>query len=92
MERVPKMQNEVAEILKCSCKNPFIVIEKIPGRFSWFFMVFHGSRLVFLGSRSAFIVFHGSRWVFMAFHGSRLVFHFSRIEHPETVFWPDDPI
>ena len=33
-------------------------------------MVFHGSRLVFNGSRSVFMVFHGSRLVF---HDSRLV-------------------
>ena len=46
------------------------------------FMVIHGSRLVFHGSRSVFMVFHGSRLVFLGsrsfftvFHGSRLVFH-----------------
>ena len=46
------------------------------------FMVIHGSRLVFHGSRSVFVVFHGSRLVFhgsrpvfMVFHGSRLVLH-----------------
>ena len=35
-----------------------------------FFMVFHGSRLVFHGSRSVFMVFHGSR---LFFNGSRSV-------------------
>ena len=38
-------------------------------------MVFHGSRLVFHGSRPVFMVFHGSKLVLMVFHGSRLVVH-----------------
>ena len=42
-------------------------------------MVFHGSKLVFHGSRSVFMFFHGSRLVFMVFHGSRSIFHGSRI-------------
>ena len=49
------------------------------------FMVIHGSRLVFHGSRSVFMAFHGSRLVFLGsksvfivFHGSRLVFHGSK--------------
>ena len=28
MERVAKMQNEVAEILKCSCKNTEVFLQK----------------------------------------------------------------
>ena len=47
----------------------------------FFFMVFHGSRLVFHGSRSVFMVFqgsrfvlHGSRWDLRLNHGSRFVF------------------
>ena len=52
-----------------------------------FFMVFHGSRLVFNGFSWFHVGFHGFSWfkvgfdgfrfVFMVFHGSRLVFHFS---------------
>ena len=69
--------------------------------------LFHGSKLVFHGSRWVFIVlhgsrlfFHGSKSVFMVFHDSRLVFHgswsvfmiFHGWEHPKTVFLPDDPV
>ena len=39
------------------------------------FMVIQGSRVIFQGSRSVFMVFHGSRSVFMVFQGSKLVFH-----------------
>ena len=38
------------------------------------FMVIQGSRVIFQGSRSVFMVFHGYRSVFMVFQGSRLVF------------------
>ena len=50
------------------------------------FMVIHGSRLVFHGSRLVFmvfqsfrLVFHGSRSVFIIFNSSRLVFYGSRL-------------
>ena len=57
--------------------------------FSWFFkvpicfffygfmsvlIVFHGSRLVFHGSKWVSIAFNGFRWATIVFHGSRLVF------------------
>ena len=35
------------------------------------FMVFHGSRSVFMVFHVSRLVFHGSRLVFMAFHGFR---------------------
>ena len=38
-------------------------------------MVIQGSRVIFQGSRSVFMVFHGSRSVFMVFQGSKLVSH-----------------
>ena len=54
-------------------------------RFQVGFHGFHGSRLVFLGSRWVFmvfqgsrLVFHGSMWVSMVIHGSRAVYHGSR--------------
>ena len=43
--------------------------------FSWFQVDFSWFLLLFHSSRSVFIVFQGSRSVYMAFHGSRLVCH-----------------
>ena len=60
----------------------FLWFFKLPGQFSWFFydfrLVFHGSRSVFIVFHGSRFVFHGSRLVFMVFHGSRLVFRGSR--------------
>ena len=47
--------------------------------FSWFLVGFHGSRSVFIVFHGSRLVFHGSGWVFMVFNGSKLVFHDSRL-------------
>ena len=63
----------------------FVWFFMVPG---WFSMV-RGVYMVFHGSRSVFMVLGGFSWFF---HVSRLVFHFSHWEHPKTVFWPDGPV
>ena len=69
----------------------------VPGRFSWFQVIFHSFFMVpgwfFMvpGWFSWFVMVPG--WFFMVIHGSRLVFHgFSLNVIAPTVSWPDDPI
>ena len=67
MERVPNMQNEVAEIPLCCCRNTEVLLQKSLNSVVqpiWLSsrLVFHGSRLVSHGSRLAFMV---PGWFFM---------------------------
>ena len=90
MERVAKMQNEVADILKCCCIDTEMLFQKIlnsvlqPIRFTSAFAIdvsgcAYSRHGVF---HSSMLVFHGSKlffmvsgWCFMVVHGSRLIFH-----------------